>query len=69
MSLPDLKCFDYILLESPKIRRKQVSSIYRFGLDGKELEFKLIHSYQEKIPRIEPFAKLMSIAPAVLHLL
>ncbi|ACS90129.1 MULTISPECIES: hypothetical protein [Thermococcus] len=65
--MSNLKCFDYIIIEDPKISSKRISSIYRLSLDNEEKVFKLIHTYKERIPKKESktFAKLMSIVPAI----
>jgi len=62
-----LKCFDYIIIEEPKISSRRISSVYRLGLENEEKVFRLIHTYREKIPKKESktFAKLMSIVPAI----
>ncbi|ASI98639.1 hypothetical protein [Thermococcus celer] len=65
MSLPELRCFDYLLIERPKISSRRISARYVLGIDGEERAYKLMHTYEERIPRIEAFAKLMSIVPAI----
>ena len=65
MSLPGLKCFDFIAIERPKVSTRRVSARYVLGIDGEELTYTLIHRYGEKIPKVEAFAKLVSIIPAV----
>ena len=65
MSRPELKCFDYILIERPKVSARRVSARYVLGVDGEELSYRLIHRYFERIPKVEVFAKLMSIVPAI----
>ncbi|WP_148881975.1 hypothetical protein [Thermococcus aciditolerans] len=65
MSLPELKCFDYIAIERPRISARRVSARYILGIDGEERSYRLIHTYQERIPKVEAFAKLMSIVPAI----
>ncbi|NJE01458.1 hypothetical protein [Thermococcus sp. JdF3] len=65
MSLQELKCFDYILIERPRISARRVSAHYVLGVDGEELSYRLIHTYPERIPKVEAFAKLMSIVPAI----
>ena len=65
MSLPELKCFDYILIERPKVSARRVSARYVLGVDGEELSYRLIHCYFERIPKVEVFAKLMSMVPAI----
>ncbi|WP_456365587.1 hypothetical protein [Thermococcus sp.] len=65
MSLPGLKCFDYIVIERPKVSARRISARYVLGVDGEELDYTLIHHYHEGIPKVEVFAKLMSIIPAI----
>ncbi len=65
MSLPELKCFDYILIEKPKVSARRISARYVLGIDGEELDYKLIHRYHERIPKVEAFARLVSIIPAI----
>ncbi|MCA6214775.1 hypothetical protein GQS78_11100 [Thermococcus bergensis] len=60
-----LKCFDYISIEKPKLSSRRISSVYTISIDGNEEKFRLIHTYKEKIPRNEVFAKLMVITPAI----
>lgn len=65
--MPNLRCFDYIVIEKPKIQAKRISSVYKIGLNGEEKGFKLIHTYEEHIPKKESevFAKLMAVTPAI----
>ena len=65
MSLPELKCFDYILVERPRIGSRRVSAHYVLGIDGEELGYTLIHRYPERISKVEAFAKLVSMIPAI----
>ncbi|NJE48234.1 hypothetical protein [Thermococcus sp. 9N3] len=65
MSLPELKCFDYIAIERPRISSRRIKARYVLGIDGEEKGYELVHSYRERIPKIEAFAKLMSIVPAI----
>ena len=65
MSLPGLKCFDYIAIERPKVSARRISARYVLGIDGEELSYDLIHRYGERIPKVEAFAKLVSIIPAI----
>lgn len=60
-----LLCFDYILVEKPRVGLRQVKARYVLGIEGEELSYELIHSYEEKIPEVEVYAKLMSIVPAI----
>lgn len=60
-----LRCFDYIVIEKPKISSMRISSVYTISIDGEEEKFKLIHRYQERIPKNETFAKLMVMTPAI----
>jgi len=61
----NLKCFDYIIIEKPKIESRRISAFYIISIDGEEKKFKLIHHYPERIPKIDLFAKLMTITPAI----
>ena len=65
MSLPELKCFDFILVEKPRIGSRRVSARYVLSIDGEELGYDLIHRYGERISKVEAFAKLVSIIPAI----
>ncbi len=65
MSLPELKCFDFILIERPKVSARRISARYVLGIDGEELGYNLIHRYGERIPKVEAFAKLVSMIPAI----
>ncbi|NJF24880.1 hypothetical protein E3E29_04250 [Thermococcus sp. Bubb.Bath] len=61
----ELKCFDYILIERPEVSTRRVSARYIPGIDDEELTYTLIHRYGERIPKVEAFAKLVSIIPAI----
>jgi len=65
VSLPELKCFDYIAIERPRISARRVRARYVLGVDGEERSYELIHSYRERIPKVAVLAKLMSIIPAI----
>lgn len=60
-----LRCFDYTLIEEPRVSSRRIKARYVLGVDGEELSYDLIHSYEEKIPEVEVYAKLVSIVPAI----
>lgn len=65
--MPDLKCFDKLVVTNLVVERRRFSVIYKVVRDGHEESYRLLHTYEEDLPAAETpeFAALAAAVPAI----